>query len=296
VVARVTAALQHLTASDRTRLPYRLFRAPRAIERGSVVYLHGIQSHGGWYVDTAAELARRGFTVFLPDRRGSGASAGPRGDFGTRRRLVEDVRQMLDLARRAAPERPVVLVGGCWGARPAVSAALLEQSELAGLALICPAMKPRVDLRPADKVRVLVGRAVRPRLPVRVPLTPEMFTDNPEYLEFIRTDPLSLRQVTARFFFEMFLWDRELARQRGLTLPLLLMQSGRDPIVDVEAVRRWFDRLQSERTETIVYPDFGHILDFEEERGRYWNDLTGWLERVCASHRSAPAELRSLAP
>ena len=38
----------------------------------SVVYLHGIQSHGEWFLGTASRLAASGAAVLLPDRRGSG--------------------------------------------------------------------------------------------------------------------------------------------------------------------------------------------------------------------------------
>ena len=40
--------------------------------RGGVLYLHGIQSHGGWYERSAARLCESGFAVLQPDRRGSG--------------------------------------------------------------------------------------------------------------------------------------------------------------------------------------------------------------------------------
>jgi acylglycerol lipase len=282
----VTAPLDFLTAADGARLPYRFFGAAPSNRRGSVVYLHGIQSHGGWYVDTAAELARRGFSVYLPDRRGSGASTSPRGHFSRPAQLVDDVRRFLEVARRRHPDRPTFLVGGCWGARPAVATALQEQEQLAGLALVCPAIKVKVDLRPVHKLEVLAGQLIRPRWPVPVPLTPEMFTANPTWLQFVRTDPLSLRHVTARFFFQTALWDRRLARERGLTLPILLLQSGRDPIVDADGVRRWFDRLAAADKESIMYPDFGHILDFEDERQRYWDDLAGWLQRTAAQKRA----------
>jgi len=99
-------------------LRYRLFAPPSdGSHRGNVVHLHGIQSHSGWYVETAAELARRGYAVYLTDRRGSGLSTAPRGDFAGSQQLVDDVGAIVD----EAGEQPTVLVGGCWGARPAVA-------------------------------------------------------------------------------------------------------------------------------------------------------------------------------
>jgi alpha-beta hydrolase superfamily lysophospholipase len=268
-------------ADDGLELYYRAF-APDGPARGALVYLHGIQSHGGWYVETAAELARRGYAVYLTDRRGSGESLALRGDFKDPAQLVADVRRFVRLARHEHPDTPVVLVGGCWGARPALAYALEYPYDLAGLALIGPALKAKVDLEPAEKRAVISGRLLEPERKIRIPLEPEMFTENPPYLEFIRNDPLSLHEVTARFYFEQSLWDRRLLANGELSMPVLLMQAGRDPIVDGEGVRLWFEQLQAPSKRFVRYPDFGHILDFEPERERYWDDLSAWLDEVVA--------------
>ncbi len=268
-------------ADDGLELFYRSF-APEGDARGVLVYLHGIQSHGGWYVETAAELARRGYAMYLPDRRGSGHSLAPRGDFERPAQLVADLRRFVQLARREHPGAPVVLVGGCWGARPALAYALEHPYELAGVALVGPALKARVDLTPNEKLAVFSGRLLDPTRPIRIPLEPEMFTTNPPYLQFIRNDPLSLHEVTARFYFEQFFWDRRLLATEELQLPLLLLQAGQDPIVDGESVRLWFERLRAPAKRYVRYPEFGHILDFEPERERYWADLAGWLDEVTA--------------
>ena len=78
--------------------------------------------------------------------------------------------------------------------------------------LICPALKAQVDLSPKDKLQVGIGRIVDEHRTIPVPLEPELFTRNPKYVDFIRNDPLGLREVTARFFFETAIWDRWLLR------------------------------------------------------------------------------------
>ena len=279
-MAEPVAETRSLVAGDGVSLAYRFFPARAENVRASVVYLHGIQSHGGWYVHTAAELARRGYSVYLLDRRGSGVSGGRKGFFSGWDQLIDDVRKFVDLARRDSPARPTFLIGGCWGARPAVAFALRGERELAGLALVCPAIKVRVDLPLRDKLKVVVGHVLFPEWPVRIPLTPEMFTSNPSYVEFVRTDPLSLSHVTARFFFETLRSSRFLAQPPSLALPMLLMQAGSDPIVDVPAVQRWFDGMASSARKSVLYPSFGHILDFEQERQRYWDDLVAWLDET----------------
>lgn len=280
--------LQSLAAADGAELLYRHFPAADA-RRGAVVYLHGIQSHGGWYLDTAAELASRGYSFYLTDRRGSGTSKEPRGHFDDRGQLVRDVGSFVELAHEQEGA-PVFLVGGCWGARPAVTYALESQDRLAGLVLITPALKAKVDLAPAEKAKVVAGGLVRPKSKVRIPLRPELFTRQPKWLAFIREDPLALQEVTAGFFLKQALWDRSLAKQTGLRLPLLLLQSGRDEIVDNEAVLAWVEQQESPSKRHIVYPEFDHLLDFEDERSRYWDDLVAWLDEQPAARAGAAAE------
>jgi alpha-beta hydrolase superfamily lysophospholipase len=280
--------LHALAAADGAELLYR--RYPAAGERrGAIVYLHGIQSHGGWYVDAAAEFASRGYSVYLTDRRGSGTSKEPRGHFDDRAQLVGDVGSFVELAHEQEGS-PVFLVGGCWGARPAVTYALESQERLAGLALVTPALKAKVDLSPAEKAKVVVGGVLRPRAKVRIPLTPELFTRQPRWLAFIREDPLALQEVTASFFLKQALWDRYLSGRTGLRLPILLLQSGRDEIVDNEAVLAWVEKQESQSKQHIVYPEFDHLLDFEPERSRYWDDLTGWLDELSSQRAGTAAE------
>ena len=290
----VTAAgehpLQTLTAPDGAELLYRRYPAA-GTPRGAVVYLHGIQSHGGWYLDTAAEIAARGYTFFLTDRRGSGTSKEPRGHFSDRGQLVADVGSFVELAHDEGA--PVFLVGGCWGARPAISYALESQERLAGLVLISPALKAKVDLSPAAKAKVVAGGLLRPRSKVRIPLRPELFTRQEQWLRFIREDPLALQEVTTSFFLKQALWDRHLAKQTGLRIPLLLLQSGRDEIVDNEAVLAWVERQESPSKRHVVYPEFDHLLDFEPERARYWNDLGAWLDEVSSARTGTTEAARA---
>ena len=265
--------LRTARGSDAAELTYRFFAPAEGDHRGNIVHLHGIQSHSGWYVETAAELAKRGYAVYLCDRRGSGRSRAPRGDFAKSQQLVDDVGTIVD----EAGEQPTVLIGGCWGARPAVAYTAQSPSRIAGLALVAPALKAKVDLTPQRKAQVFTRQG---RVPI--PLTPELFTDNQPYLDFVRNDPLSLHDVTARFFFSQFFWDKRLLAQRSLGVPVLMLQPGPDPVVDVDEVRAWYDQLAAPRKQVIRYEGFGHILDFAPERARFWNDLAGWLDEVTA--------------
>jgi alpha-beta hydrolase superfamily lysophospholipase len=114
------------------------------------------------------------------------------------------------------------------------------------------------------------------RLPI--PLTPELYTANPPYRDYIRADPLRLLEATTRFFWETGRLDRRRGHDTGrLALPVLLLQGTDDQMVDVPATRRWFDGLGGEHTTYRAYPGAGHTLDFEPDRSRYLADMLAWL-------------------
>ena len=60
---------------------------------------------------------------------------------------------------------------------------------LAGLLLLGPGLFPRVNLSPWRWIVVVAGHLVRPMARLPIPLTPELYTANPPYRDFIRADP-----------------------------------------------------------------------------------------------------------
>ena len=264
-------------ATDGVRL--HLLRWP-ADARAVVVFLHGIASHGGWFGETATLLARGRVAVYAPDRRGSGRSDGPRGHLAGYHRALDDVELVMGMAAAEHPETPLFLAGSSWAAKLAIVYAALRPARLSGLLLLGPGLLPRVSLNPPRRAAVVVGHVAAPRLPVRIPLAPEMYTANPSYVDFVRGDPLRLLTATAQFFWTTAVLDRRRARAAArLRLPVLLLQGDADAMMDVSATRRWFDELPAADKTYRAYPGAGHTLDFEPEpnRGRYLTDLRDWL-------------------
>src|SRR3989441_10912279 len=93
------------------RLNVRVWRASPSVE--TVVMLHGLISHSGWLAPVAEDLATRGITSVCPDRRGSGANPGPRGDAPSGAVLLDDLDCVLDRFEQGGAGAPPG--GGCWG-------------------------------------------------------------------------------------------------------------------------------------------------------------------------------------
>jgi len=267
-----------LTADDGMRLHYLRWRSGPSAPSAVVIFLHGIASHAGWFAETAAHLGHHGVEVYGLDRRGSGRSEGPGGHLDRYERVLDDVEQLVRLVCAEHPQVPVFLAASSWAAKLGVVYAAERAAPLSGLLLLGPVLFPRVNLSPWRRVLVVAGHQLRPMVRLPIPLTPELYTANPPYREYVRADPLRLLEATLRFYWETARLDRRRGHDMGrLVLPVLLLQGEDDQMVDVPATRRWFDGLSGEHTTYRAYPGAGHTLDFEPDRSRYLADMLAWL-------------------
>ncbi|MBM4070209.1 MAG: alpha/beta hydrolase [Planctomycetes bacterium] len=245
--------------------------------RGAVVVIHGIQSHAGWYGHSCQRLSEAGFEVFFLDRRGSGMNERERGDAPGFRCLIDDIAEFI----RYRPERglPVYLVAISWGGKLAVALQRRHPGLVAGMALICPGFFPRVSLTLRQRLKLFRCRLSDPTRLFPVPLDdPALFTASPCWQQFLRDDPMSIHQATARFLLESARLDMYLricARQ--VTAPTLLLLAGRDRIIHNGPTRRFVRRFAARDKRIIEYPEAHHTLEFEPNPEVFIGDLTNWL-------------------
>lgn len=290
-----------VNASDGTRLHVRRHVA-RGTCRGVIVGLHGIQSHAGWYGATGADLAAQGYDVWLPDRRGSGKSHGRRGDARDAQTLIEDVRSIVETARRvvhedryraepwgAARPIPVSLMGLSWGGRLASVAASQLQEDVDGLALLYPALVARLAVSPAARLALwLLAWTPLGWLYREIPLLdPALFTNVPELQQAIQQDSLATHRVTYRFL-HIGEWLRGQGMRRVLRWrkPLLLVIAGDDAICDTPRLRELGDELIARRPDHVVvrvYEEAAHTIEFDPARPRLVDDWVAWLAGLSAS-------------
>jgi alpha-beta hydrolase superfamily lysophospholipase len=276
-----------IRASDGVELRLLTWTGEPAAPWCVLVFLHGIASHAAWFSETATDLMREGVAVYAPDRRGSGRSGGPRGHLDRFERAVADVEEVVALAASEHEGLPLFVAASSWAAKLALVYAARRPARPAGLILLGPGLFPTVDLAMTRKVQVAIGHFIAPRAHVPIPLTPELYTTTPRYLDLVREDPLRLHTATARFFWETGRLDRRRrAASAGLHVPLLVLQGERDAMMDVPKTRRWFAELRTADKTYTGYPSAGHTLDFEPDRTGYVADILEWLQ-ARAAHPSA---------
>ncbi len=278
---RTAPQFRSWTLGDGYTIHGRVWPSSATPAREVIFYLHGIQSHGGWFEWSAAQLAGHGRTVVLPDRRGSGHNKVARGDSPGASRWLDDLDELADavLAEFAAPRCAVV--GVSWGGKPAVAWALRRPQRIGRLLLIAPGFFPLVDVGLAARLRIGWALLTSPQRQFPIPLNdPALFTDNPVGQEFIRRDPLKLTTATARFLFQSTRLDRQLARTRpaALQAATTLLLAGRERIINNEPTADWLRRICAAPPVVHTFPDAAHTLEFEPEGPEFSRALSAWAE------------------
>jgi alpha-beta hydrolase superfamily lysophospholipase len=277
--------LEH-QAGDGYCWKYRRY-TPHGAPRGIVVFIHGIQSHAGWYEYSCAQLAQAGYEVLFLDRRGSGMNAQERGDAPSFRRLLDDIAEFLTALPRTAPRSHtlgrlrVFLAGISWGGKLAVALERRHPGLVDGLILMCPGIFSKVRPTLWQRISILFMRLFRPRKKYAIPLNdPVLFTASPRWQQFLRDDPLRLHQATARLLIESVRLDGYLRfTPKYVHVPVLLLLAGDDRIIRNDKTRDYVGRFATPDREIIEYPGAHHTLEFEPERERWLGDLQAWLDR-----------------
>jgi acylglycerol lipase len=248
--------------------------------RGGVLYLHGIQSHGLWFERSARRLAEAGLAVLLPDRRGSGRNDADRGHTPNARRLLRDCSEYLDELHVRSDLDRFHVAGVSWGGKLALGMVRYAPQRVDRVALIAPGLFSLVDLPVMEKLRVGLAALAGGRRLFDIPLdSPELFTGNPERQQFIRDDPLRLRQVTAGFLIASRRLDRYALGARKLKegRPLRVFLAAHDRIIDNARTREFVRRISWPERQIVEYPGTHHTLEFEPDPEPFLRDLVEWM-------------------
>jgi len=255
-------SLIRFKTSDEVNLAIHFYPAPT--EKRAVLFLSGVESHGGWYQKSLSHLQQKGITSYFLDRRGSGLSDGTQGDLESVDRLVQDLREVSKWLSARHVGEGLTLSAISWGAKWALSFWFSElENPFTRLVLITPGLFRKVDLDLLSKIRALYGHYFSPQIKLPIPIPIEFFTRDQKNLSFLESDPNRLHQVTARFAWVNYQLEKSLGQKSGIyPQPVALLQADQDKIVDnqknEEYLRKRFFDLTIKN-----YPEAYHTLEFE---------------------------------
>ncbi|MEN6427676.1 MAG: alpha/beta fold hydrolase [Phycisphaerales bacterium] len=271
-----TDRVDSIRAKDGTEIPLRVF------EGGSgtpVVMLHGLYSHSGWFMQSAAFLASQGCSVYSFDRRGWGLSRECRGHTWSFRDLLDEIDAVVNHAMNVHAVGRVHLLGHCLGALPATVFACDNPGKIDSLILSTPGIYTHVAVPLLRKAQTVTVGALGGKSPIPLRLKPEELADLEIHRQFIATDSLAVRNVTASFYFCVFAAKLLLMwKVRRLHVPTFVALAGKDTVSDNPRTIAFLRRSPAEKR-IVMYPEATHILEYSVEKNRYFADLAGWIRR-----------------
>ncbi len=274
-----------ITLSDGYSISLRHWQGVRG--RG-ILYIHGIQSHGLWFERSASVLAEAGFSVFLPDRRGSGLNELSRGDITHFGRWLDDLREVIAFSKSESGAEKLHIVAVSWGGKLAMALSKVCSEDIASITLIAPGLFPKVDVSVFEKLRIALAVLLKPNKHFAIPLNePELFTENPERIKFINDDELKLTCVSARFLYQSRKLDRFISSSLPvMPFPIKLFLAGTDRIIDNCRTLQFYRGIKTEHIKALkYYPLAAHTIEFEEDNREFLRDIKDWI-LLCENMRT----------
>jgi alpha-beta hydrolase superfamily lysophospholipase len=253
-------------------ITYRVWDHPDP--RRIVVIAHGYGEHIGRYEHVAAALLARKAVVYGPDHMGHGRSDGERVSITDLDEVVADVHTMVELARAAHPELPVVLLGHSMGGLIATRYAETHPDQLAGLVLTGPVL--------GEWAAAAALLATDP-IP-EVPIDPETLSRDPAVGEAYAADPLVHHGTFRRETLEALVaaLERATAEAERVRCPVLYLHGEDDQLVPVEPSRAAVDAFVNAEVTTVTYPQARHEVLNETNRDEVIDVVTDFVYRVTA--------------
>ncbi|MCK4869741.1 MAG: alpha/beta fold hydrolase [Gammaproteobacteria bacterium] len=240
-------------------------------------YFHGIQSHGGWLLELGEYLAKQSIAVFVLDRRGSGLSQGCRGDIVDINAVLRDYYAVIDSVKELYPGVPMAYFGQSLGG--SFLAALIAKYKLlhAGDSVIfcAPGLGQRHARYTIEQITTIKQKQSAAYHALGLRYTD--YTVDNEFLHFIRSDPLCLRNITERMGAELVKLEacylnyvNDAPKVRAVFLHPEI-----DPIINIPVALGVYKKMFAQIGEVINVPIDKHYVEFSDYRYSFMR----WLVR-----------------
>jgi acylglycerol lipase len=239
---------------------------PDAIPVASVLIVHGLAEHKGRYAYVQGKLAGAGYASYAIDLRGHGEADGFPGKVTSAEELIDDVAAGLELL---GDEPAQFVIAHSMGTLPTL-ACLGErgQGSLTGVVLsACP-------IAPGQATLDALADPDAPGIP------PSAVSRDPAVVKAYAEDPLVFNEnvppeCTASV---MLVAQRAFEAAASVTLPVMLVHGGSDPIADASGSQDIHEALASTDKTLNIYDGLYHEVFNEPERDEVLGDVIAWMD------------------
>ena len=278
------------TSWDGVRLFYRSWLPPVSCPKKALLLFHRGHEHSGRWQETVDSLGLEDVAIFAWDARGHGRSPGERGAAESVAAVVRDVD---DFVRHVAKEHQIpiehmILIAHSLGAVHVAAWVHDYAPPIRGMVLVTAAFRVKLYVPlaiPALRLRErFFGRGY-----VKSYVKARMLTHDAEQAAQYESDPLIFRQIATNLLIDLHDTGRRLMADAGaIHTPTLMLGTGKDWVVSLNAQRKFFDRLSSPIKRMHTFPGAYHALFHESQRYEVIRYIRDFLQERFAQPATFP--------
>jgi len=249
---------------------------PEGNTHGVIVIVHGLNSHSGYYQWVAEQFTAQNFAVYALDLQGRGQSEGERFYVQSIYDYVNEVDQLVDIAKSAHQDLPAFVLGHSAGGVVACLYALEHQDKIKGL--ICESFAYQVPA-PDFALTVLKGLShLAPHLHT-IKLKNEDFSRDASVIESMNNDPLIAHESQpSKTMEQLVIADERLKKEFSLiTLPVLILHGTNDKATKYSGSQFFYDNTGASDKTLKLYEGHYHDLLNDIDKEKVMADIKTWV-------------------
>ena len=262
------------------KITYRAWRVKKP--RAAAVMVHGMGASSSRFEELSVFLNKSKISCYAVELEGHGALSGgeghQKGHVKSASVFHSEIKNLKKLALNECGEVPFFIIGESMGGLIASSHVLFHDSAYAGLILSVPAFKDRFSWNFFQRAAIflkLMGHAAEG---VEAPYRLEDLTSDPAILKKIKKDPSEHKKASPSLLRELFIEMFRVSAFIGkLSVPVLMLLSGRDALIDTEYSKKIFNKIKCPK-DVIVYENSLHALLLEKNRKEIHRDIWRWIK------------------
>lgn len=246
--------------------------------KGTIVIVHGAGEHHGRYHWLIQRWVEHGYHVVIGDLPGQGYNISNRGYIKSYMDYVLEVERWIEKAHTL--KRPTFIVAHSMGALVTIEILMRKRMHVDGIVFSSPSLGIAKVSGKLVYHGAKIANLLAPTLQVTTSITEELVTRNDEQLRKDAKDPFILSKVSVHWFRELVRMIKR-ANERAPEfpdIPLLILQGGKDLVVDKQAVYHWFHKIPSTDKMYKEFKGLYHEVFNEPEKEEVFHYARCFLE------------------
>ena len=237
-----------------------------------VVIAHGLAEHLGRYDALAETLLKQDFTIYRYEQRGHARSEGERTFFKDFNEMPDDLKTIIDLAKKENPGQSVFLIGHSMGGFTAAAYGTKYPGQAAGIVL--------------SGALTRYNNEIFGPLPMDLPA--DTYLDNelgegvcsdPEVVKAYGEDPLVEKKISVGLINEFapgIAWLKEHAA--SFVDRVLVLHGNEDGLVAEKDSRDFYGEIGSKDKTLKIYASLMHEIFNEPSKYKIYDEVIDWLD------------------